>query len=285
MSDIKESTTLLPSLGVIRISGQDSIKFLQGQLTINPEKVEQGSSSLAAVCNPQGRVISLFWIAKSGDEFLLVLPKDNIDNTLNHLKKYAVFFKTTIKDCANSHFVAAINSSPSDGLLDVAIQFPAKLDSSLDIAILRNDNQNSQELNSKPGNGEPDWFYQLAKQGIPWISSEASGLFLPHYLNLPALGAVDFSKGCFTGQEVIARMHYKGKLKTHLQILESDQEIHVTPGTKITTEEKSVGEVVCSASNTGKIGVLLCVLKDSSLDREKFHLNQKNEPILKLTKN
>lgn len=285
MSEIKESTTFLPSLGLIKIHGQDSTKFLQGQLTINPEKVEQGGSSLAAVCNPQGRIIGLFWMVRHADAFLLVLPKDNIENTLNHLKKYAVFFKTTIEDNTNSHLLVASSSAASNEFPNEMLRFPVKPESNIGIAILQGDGQDSPLLISESNDNESDWFYQLAKHGVPWISGDASSLFLPHYINLPALEAIDFTKGCFTGQEVIARMQYKGKLKTHLQLLESAQAVHTAPGTKVTAGEKSVGEVVCSASNGDKVGVLLCVLKDTSLDQEKFQLNQENGPILKLTKN
>ena len=285
MSHIKVSNTTLPSLGVIKIDGTDSIKFLQGQLTINPEKLEAGASSLAAVCNPQGRIIGLFWIVRNADDFFLVLPRDNVENTLTHMKKYAVFFKTTIEDSSDNHILVGLDDSTSSQLTNEMVRFPVKPESKLSIAILQNDGQDLQSLESESSGDESDWFYLLAKQGVPWISSDASSLFLPHYLNLPALEAVDFTKGCFTGQEVIARMQYKGKLKTHLQTLESAQLAHIAAGTKVMAAEKSAGEVVCSASNTEKMSMLLCVLKDSYLDQEKFHLNQENGPILKLTKN
>jgi tRNA-modifying protein YgfZ len=152
--------------GLMSITGEGAKKFLQGQLTCNIEEITT-EPVLAAHCNPQGRIISLFWIHSEHDGFYLQMPRELIPIALAALKKYAVFFKVTLTDISDSQAQAD----------QTALNVP---------------------------------------KGIPAIYPETSEKFLPHELNLHKLNAISFNKGCYTGQEIIARMHYRGKLKTHM---------------------------------------------------------------------
>src|SRR5687767_5330488 len=86
------------TLGLIKISGADAEKLLQGQLTCDVKTLVEGQPSLAALCNPQGRVVSLFYLALLNGQYYLLLPENMIDITLNSLKKYAVFYKTSLEN-------------------------------------------------------------------------------------------------------------------------------------------------------------------------------------------
>lgn len=162
---------------VLTITGPDSFKFLQGQLTADLSELESKSEILSAYCNRQGRVISVFYISNSKDGYTLIFLGDTVENFLRHLNKYAVFSKIKFSDIS------------SFDNLDKTTQGQIKKKISLDYCI---------------------------NNLIPVITHEYSEKYLPDNLNLIDLGAVNFKKGCFLGQEVIARVYYKGKTKKHL---------------------------------------------------------------------
>lgn len=278
----QQSYSHLSSLGIIEIQGADAKKFLQGQLTINADLIDEQKLNLAAICNPQGRCISLFFTFAKAQAIYLILKQDTIKLTLETLRKYAVFFKLQINDVSTDY--AIFGASGKNIPLDEAVEHQNLLylnqqNPNKQIAILVTKKSSTQKAS---GLHENHWFYQLASQGIPWLEESAQTHFLPHYLNLPQLCAVDFKKGCFTGQEVIARMQYKGQLKSHLQLFSSSDPAEIHPKQSIFCGEKKAAEVVCSVSVPGKESLILAVLQDRYLNQEFFQLNQQNLPILKL---
>lgn len=183
-------------MGLLQISGKDAKKFLQGQLTCNLDEITSTRSLRGAHCNPQGRIISLFTISLSGEDYDLQMPRELVPIALKALQKYAVFFKVSLTDVSET------------------LQ-PSYLDKE-----------------------------QAIRQGIAEIYPETSGKFLPHELNLPELGAVSFNKGCYTGQEIIARMHYRGKLKNHLYYAKIQTSLPILRGNDIYLQGKSKGSIV-----------------------------------------
>ncbi len=159
--------TLQP--GLLAITGSDSTRLLQGQLTCDVN-LAPGENCWGAHCTPQGRVISLFQLHYTETGFYLQMPATLVPIALAGLKKYAVFFKVTLADVSD-HW-------PAD--------FP------------------------RPA---LDWHAQLITQNIPSLLPETSEKFFTHELRLTALNMISFTKGCYTGQEIIARMHYRGKPK------------------------------------------------------------------------
>lgn len=169
------------SLGLLAIRGARAKEFLQGQLTCHMDEITPTHSSLAAHCNPKGRIISLFRIFMQDDQYYLQMPVSMIPITMDALKKYAVFFKVELfHEPSNSKVIYCGDPLPTD------------------------------MTSKKP------WNYFDIIQNIPNIYPETTEKFLPHELNLHQLNAISFNKGCYTGQEIIARMQYRGKLKTHL---------------------------------------------------------------------
>jgi folate-binding protein YgfZ len=130
---------------------------------------------------------------------------------------------------------------------------------------------------------EREWFYQLASDRTPWLTQDSQSQFLPHELNLPELDAVDFKKGCFMGQEVIARMHYKGKLKSHLQLLTTHSKSPIKAQEAIYCDEKKAGQVICSASLANGSTQVLSILRDSYLNHTNFYITDEKASILNLT--
>jgi len=255
----------------IDLVGAGVTQFLKGQLTINTDFVENKTAKLAALCNHKGRIISLFHIVAIKDGFRLIMPRSIVEASLAHIKKYAVFFKLEVISFDNSNILACVG-----GEEDIADG----------ISI---DQTNLQVIFRVPGDGDgypamddSFWYWHLIENGIPWLTAETVEQFLPHSLNLPKLGAIDFNKGCFTGQEVIARMQYKGKLKQHLQTLSTSNMAVIPPLSSVEQSSRKVGQIVCSAVHHDKGQRVLAVVKDSANSDKDFQLNLENTSILDL---
>lgn len=204
---------------LLRISGQDAKKLLQGQLTCHMDSISEGKLSYGALCNPQGRVISFFQITQEKEDYLLLMLQSMTDITITALKKYAVFYKVEITHNPLTDFF---------------------------------------KLNSPIVN---------IQNKVPSIYPETSGKFLPHELNLDQIGAISFDKGCYTGQEIIARMHYRGKPKSHLYVIQLKLDAAPAPGADIYVEEnnqqKTIGAIVDAAPQDNHHYLILAILNDA----------------------
>jgi len=244
----------LNDFSFIKISGSEASKFLQGQLTINVETLND-HAKLAAHCNSQGRIISLFYILKWAESFLICLPPDNLDIAISALKKYAVFFKVQIEDisaqlkCIGSedclgleepHYVGTIHYADYHPSLTQSVYIYEQSD-----FIIENDKLSKQ------------WKLKRLLAKIPMIYAATSAKFLPHDLELPSFGAIDFHKGCYTGQEIIARMQYRGKLKTHLYCAEINTSSVPALASDIISKSSVVGSLVDYCAIDGGYRILI----------------------------
>lgn len=210
----------LTDYGLLKVSGPDAKKLLQGQVTCDVDKITASYTSMGAHCNPQGRVLSLFYLFWLQDAYYLLMPRNMVPVATLALKKYAVFYKVTLTD-ASEHFLT-LGYSGSE-LHDVnnantaIIKLPTASPRYLICGVLPELKAQWEVLaNTARVIDANAWQCLNIQAGIPAIYPQTSGRFLPHDLQLPALGAVSFDKGCFTGQEIIARMQYRGKPKNHL---------------------------------------------------------------------
>ena len=200
--------TLLNDLGAIMIASPKAETFLQGQLTCDVKALANGDSTLAAHCNAKGRVVSLFTLFKRDDIYYLIMPKDVIDITLLNLNKYAIFSKITPSIAPVK--IYGVIGKPNDELNNLI----RIIDANVERYYLVDFNETSSEVFAEKNN---HWHRLDIAAGIPRLYKNTIEEFLPHALNLPALGAVSFNKGCYTGQEIIARLEYRGHLKQHLK--------------------------------------------------------------------
>ncbi len=224
--------------GVIKCSGPDAKTFLQGQFSCDMEKISPEHGGMGAYCNLKGRVIALFNIMQVDHDYYLIMPKDIIPTLLEKLQKFAAFSKAELVDVSDEWFVYCyIDSPPVVGVALHATRMP------IGHGLIVISTDQSQEFQNEAT--LLDWQKYLIANKIPTIALEQSEKFLPHYINLIDLKAVSFDKGCFVGQEVIARMHYRGKLKKQL-------ESHVIEG----EIPNDIGEVVNHVRDAEKAYVL-----------------------------
>ena len=228
---------MLPNVtqdGLLKVSGTDAKKLLQGQLTCNLDRVSVDTSCLGALCNQQGRVISLFRLIQHQDDYYLFMRRLMVPITLAALKKYAVFYKVELTDISDA------------------------------IATLKN----TLRLEK----------YADIKHRLPAIYPETSGKFLPHDINLLHHEAISLDKGCYTGQEIIARMHYKAKLKKHLYATSIQSTLPVLPGMDVYSEQDHVKQMIGTIADAEAIEdqryLVLIVMDESehngSLDETLF---------------
>lgn len=163
----------------IDASGADALPFLQGQLTKDLRQLEDGQRGLAAWCNPKGRVICLFRVGRNGDGFGLALPEELLDPVVRRLTMFRFRSKVEFSVSANAAGLLAAGDA-----------------SSFDLAA---------------------WQRANLRAGIPEIGAAQSEQYTPHMLNLDRLDAISLDKGCYTGQEIVARTHYRGASKRRLR--------------------------------------------------------------------
>ena len=213
---------ILNSLGTLKISGEKAKVFLQGQLTCDLNDISPTATRLGAHCNPQGRMISLFRIVFFQENYYLLMPKTLIPYAINGLKKYAVFYQVELQDVSDQWQIVGY---VGDQLKNYIQGVPENINelTTLEDGFLFKISQkryvmigNLVFLKEIPEISENEWKYLDILSSLPAIYPETSEKLLPHEINLPALNGVSFSKGCYTGQEIIARMQYRGKLKTEL---------------------------------------------------------------------
>ena len=237
----------LSGLGLLQISGLGAAKLMQGQFSCEIDGITSTHSVMGAHCNPQGRIISLFYVTRIDDDYYLIMPKALLAIAENALKKYAPFFKATLKDATDAwHLLGASGDEPANNV-SATISLP---NSHRQIRLLAAaPTQDLQDFES--------WQHLDIQEGIPSLYPETSGTFLPHDLNLPALNAINFAKGCFTGQEIIARMHYRGKPKNHLYYGLADDAL--MPGTILYHQEQPAGTVIngCQRMHDNQYALLL----------------------------
>ena len=285
--------------GVLAVRGADAGKFLQGQLTCNLNYLSDTQASLGARCTQKGRMQSSFRILLEGDGVLMAMATELLEPQLADLKKYAVFSKSKLTDESAAWVRFGIDHGDT-ALISLGLELPADTDS-----VARNDgliairispdraelwviadqaNLIKGQLSVVLAEGDLNqWLLGQIRAGIGQVMSSTRELFIPQMLNLQAVGGVSFKKGCYTGQEIVARMQYLGKLKRRLYRLKLDANELPEPGTQLfsPTHGSSIGEVVLAARAEQNIE-LLAVLQAEAAQGGDIHLGTLEGPALHL---
>ncbi|SDS68325.1 CAF17-like 4Fe-4S cluster assembly/insertion protein YgfZ [Pseudomonas oryzae] len=291
--------TPLDHEGILAVHGVDAAKFLQGQLTCNLNYLNAETSSLGARCTPKGRMLSSFRIVPLADGFALAMARELVEAQLADLKKYAVFFKAQLADETASW--ARFGLADGDGvLLALGIDLPAepgRVARNGELLAVRLHGERcelwapaaeaatvQQRLAAQLAEGSlNDWLLSQVRAGVAQVFGATRELFIPQMLNLQSLGGVSFKKGCYTGQEIVARMQYLGRLKRRLYRLRLDGGELPAPGSELFSpvHGSSVGEVALAARSADGIE-LLAVLQDNAVEDGRLHLGSLEGPALQL---
>ncbi|MFN3357563.1 MAG: YgfZ/GcvT domain-containing protein [Pseudomonas sp.] len=285
--------------GVLAVRGADAAKFLQGQLTCNLNYLGDTQASLGARCTQKGRMQSSFRILLQGDGVLLAMASALLEPQLADLKKYAVFSKSKLTD--ESAAWARFGVTDGDlALTSLGLELPAETDSVVraDALIAIRVSPGRAELWVPAEKAETvrsqlaaqlteadlnEWLLGQVRAGIGQVMPQTRELFIPQMLNLQAVGGVSFKKGCYTGQEIVARMQYLGKLKRRLYRLSLNAAQMPEPGTPLFSpnHNSSIGEVVLAAK-ADQVIELLAVLQAEAADSGDVHIGSLEGSVLQL---
>ncbi len=230
----------------VEITGPDAIDFLQGQVTCDMQQLTVEQCLQGAVCNIKGRVIADFRLLLLGEgSILLQTGAGMAQKIVGTLGRYAVFSKVTIEATAGPHAVYGVIGEASSRALNE--QFPSLPDvantvlQTGDSLVIREPGTESRfqiwchqaeaeskllQLDAMEESAElASWTLQDIQSGQVHVTPETSEHYTPQLLNYDLSGVIDFEKGCYTGQEVVARMYYRGKAKKRLYRLRAEQAI------------------------------------------------------------
>lgn len=279
--------------GLIAVAGKDAQTFLQGQLTTDVTTLTP-ANSLSAYCNIKGRIRALLRVFLYQDTYYLQMPQALLSKILATLNQYAKFSKVTLQDVSSEWQRFGILAGPEiqthlSSIAGNAVQLIYPLVDSysrwelLGPAPLLKTGLHDLLPYTETASFET-WKLLDIRARIPEIWPETTEQLFPHYLNLPQLGGVSFHKGCYAGQEIIARMEYRATLKRHLfhAVLATSPHVPL-PGTPLlaTLEGKEKIGTVISASRTPEntVEMLIEALDSVVHDQPKLFLTIEEKPL------
>lgn len=258
----------LSQLATIEVSGQDAEEFLHGQFTSDIKSLNKDNFQFSAWCNAKGQVISNFYILRYQSGFLLLIPVDQCEKFTSRLKMYIMRSDVIVSNKSNDLIRIGVSANDHNDLINNIVKDIPENERSLVCTETYTclhivDNKSRfiligeidaitkiwQQLttNMTPA-GTHQWQLLDILAGLPWLSESCIEKFLPQYLNLDVLNGVSFEKGCYPGQEVIARLRFRGEIKRRLFLASIQQDI--TP---------LVGDDLCLSDNDRSVGKIINV--------------------------
>ena len=205
----------LNNRALLKLSGKDVQSFLQGQFSNDIDALEKDAVQLNAYCQHQGKIIALVWVIKKEADFYLSFPRDLAEIVVKRLTMFKMMSDVTITNVTTEIFQLGISVGDRQGLS------PFKLNAHQSIALV-------DDISGINFSNSEIWKQACIESGLPEVYLNTSEQFVPQLLNLDIdeVG-VSFTKGCYPGQEVVARLHYLGKSKRRLRTFECEGDIVV----------------------------------------------------------
>ena len=284
---------VVADLSVLSVRGKDAATFLQGQTTCNVLALDNNSATFGAICNPKGRALTTFLLVRIDDGYLILLPNELLAGIEKRLRMYILRSDVELRDASadccligianvSDSTVANEMFSLSNDKLGVSIhKSTTSIKMSENRWLIMSNHENAIKLwdslvqNQHFSETVPTiWKLHEILDGIPWLNASTSELFVPQMLNLDVLGGISFDKGCYTGQEIIARTHYLGKQKRRMYLASIRNDKIPQPATPIYVfgNEQSIGQVVNAASTYTAATHMLLVLQMEHANAEKIVL-------------
>jgi tRNA-modifying protein YgfZ len=223
----------LPHFGLLRFAGPDSLSFLQGQISNDTGVLSTGAPLLAAYSSPQGRVVAVLHLLPHSSGVIAILPREIVLPTLERLRKYVLRAKVKIEDISDQFAVIGRHGIEAAAHADLPVPAAAPgyaERNGIGVARVGSDAGrywaigNAQDLVNHGIMGVPksaqraehDWRLADIRSGRPQVYAATREMFVAQMLNLDLIDGISFTKGCFTGQEIIARTQHLGRIKRRL---------------------------------------------------------------------
>jgi len=292
-------------LGVIRVSGDDAFDFLHGQFTNDLNLVNKETSQLSSYCNPKGRMLAIFRIIKKEDDYFLLMRRDVIEVVLKKLTMFKLMAKVELIDVSDELVVFGVSGANSVALLNKnnihEPEKPEQVTTQQNITAINLAGENPRTLIISPPEDAikiwqaltetceqtsfKTWELIDIQNGIPQVTAETSEAFIPQMVNLELIGGVNFQKGCYPGQEIVARTHYLGKPNRRMYRINIDSEVCPKAGTNIFSKadgEQAVGKIVNAQNNGSNSCDALAVLRTEKEESNDMHLENQEDTQIKI---
>lgn len=296
-SALPESETVmcdLSHLGLLQIDGADAFNFLQGQVTNDIKQLNGTTVHHTGYCNPKGRMLALFLAFAQRDQIYLQMPEELIETVAKRLKMYVMRSKVVIQDISDSMIKIGLSGPKATELLGTLF---AKVPQN-DYELVSLENATLLKLPSQQGRFEvftdvgqaqsiwtslathvaiadhQHWEWLEIQAGIPEVVLATQEEFVPQMLNLDLIGGINFKKGCYTGQEIVARTHYLGSIKRRTYLAHIEHADQPNPGDNIVNAENEiVGKIVRSAAAPNGGYDLLAEIRCESTESQVLSVN------------
>jgi folate-binding protein YgfZ len=286
LAALQDATVLVPltDSGVIRVSGNDAQTFLNTQLTSDVIQVTTTAAQYSGYCTPKGRLLATFLVAMRGGDYLLILPREISESVATRLQRYVLRAKAKVVDKSGDYALLGIAGALSASAVERALgQPPAQpmavadcgaatvvtLPGRRHLVLCDRDQVDEQwhalRKQAFPA-GIPVWELQGIRAGTATVTAATQESFIPQMLGLDKLGAISFNKGCYPGQEIVARTKYLGKLKRQLYYGRSEASLVAGDAILNSGDRKSAGTVANAAPNSANQWEFLAVMQRDAIE-------------------
>ena len=294
----------LSHYGLIAAYGEDTVDFLQGQFTNDVTEVNESHSQLSAYCTPKGRMLANFRIFKRGETLYLMLPYPLLEPVLTRLRMFVMRSKVTLEDASDALMQFGFSGPEAEAQLKtITGSIPCDINDCIqydNYSIIRTHGTEprfeiygdldamrqlwqSLDVDATPV-GAHIWELLNIRAGIPVIVPETVEAFVPQMANISLIGAINFKKGCYTGQEIVARMHYLGKLKKRMYHISVECNEAPKAGDKIfaenTTAGSGTGTIVSAEQNADGDYEALAVIQIADVEGGALQLHDAEGPVV-----
>jgi len=293
----------LSSSGLIHFSGADAQTFLHNQLTCDVAALASGQNTYGSYCNPKGRVLATFLLWHVGEDFFMQLPSSLREPIQKQLVKYIVRAKVKADDVSGEWTILGVAGAEASKLVQRVVgdapQGFHEVSQSKDAMLIRLPGERYEivavkdkvpaiksALAQSAETKSPEyWDWLDIRAGVPVVLPATREAFVPQMVNLDLIGGMSLTKGCYPGQEIVARMHYRGTLKQRMYLANVGGTDLPQPGDKLYSPdfgEQACGTIVNSARSPEGGSEVLAVIQIASAEKGDVHWKSPNGPTLRL---
>jgi folate-binding protein YgfZ len=291
----------LSHFGLIRASGPEAAAFLQGQLTNDTRLVSPTRAQLSAWCSPKGRMMASFLLFQHGGDLYIQVLRERLEGVLKRLRLYVLRSRVELSDASASLARLGLAGDCAPALLGDPLPgepFAALARGELTVLRLPGDRPRFEVVGPVPavrafweqaeGRAVPSapelWSLLEIRAGVPTVFDETADAFVPQMANLQLIDGVSFTKGCYTGQEVVARMQYLGKLKRRMYYARIPADDPPRPGADLfaagSESGQGAGKIVAAAPSPGGGVEVLAVVEVAAAEGGEVRLGGPAGPVL-----
>lgn len=299
-SPVQSATLIaLPELGVVSVKGVDAVSFLQSQLTNDVARLPPDRVQLSGYCTPKGRLLGTFHQWRTDDSVFLRMPREVIGSIVKRLSMFVLRAKAKVTDVSDAWSTYALLGEGTPLLTQAGLALPdtpwtsalsdgTRVDRMLPtpdgaprfLITLPSDSK-LHESSAAAQTSSNLWWLSEIEAAVPTIFAATQEKFVPQMINFEVLGGVDFKKGCYPGQEIVARSQYLGKLKRRMNIAHVDAtDVEAAADIYHSGGAQPIGAVVMAAESPAGGSALLFEAPIDRLESGSLHLQSADGPRL-----